>query len=378
MNEVEELCNRVAIIRSGRIVYEGRLDELRATAAGTYALRTSDDELAEQICAGHRGIHDLRVSHDGLRMRGDERAIEALSLELAAAGVALRALVPDAASLEERFFALTEDPLPAPGTRTRARARTGEGGLMPHTLTVYRWELRKLVAQKRTYLGLAAAIIAPTIFVVALAVQNGAPNDVPFGRYVRDSGLAAPLVLLTFGSIWLFPLIASLVAGDIVASEDGNGTLKTILTRSVTRGQIFAAKAAAAASYALLALDRDGGRVTHGGHHVLGLQPDHEPLRHERLGLARARARVREPRRLRAATARDHRHRRVALDRHAQLRGSRRRCAHDGAPDAADRHPARASAASSPTSSRRSSTPGTDFCAHRSTGRRSRAAAGSR
>jgi ABC-2 type transport system permease protein len=125
---------------------------------------------------------------------------------------------------------------------------------MPHTATVYRWELRKLVAQKRTYLGLAAAIIAPTIFVVALAVQNGSPNDVPFGRYVRDSGLAAPLVLLTFGSIWLFPLIASLVAGDIVASEDGNGTLKTILTRSVTRGQIFAAKAAAAGSYALLAL----------------------------------------------------------------------------------------------------------------------------
>jgi ABC-2 type transport system permease protein len=125
---------------------------------------------------------------------------------------------------------------------------------MPHTATVYRWELRKLVAQKRTYLGLAAAIIAPTIFVVALAVQNGSPNDVPFGRYVRDSGLAAPLVLLTFGSIWLFPLIASLVAGDIVASEDGNGTLKTILTRSVNRGQVFCAKVLAAMTYATVAL----------------------------------------------------------------------------------------------------------------------------
>ena len=125
---------------------------------------------------------------------------------------------------------------------------------MPHTASVYRWELRKLVAQKRTYLGLAAAVIAPTIFVVALAAQNGSPNDVPFGRYVRETGLAAPLVLLTFGSIWLFPLIASLVAGDIVASEDGNGTLKTILTRSVTRGQVFAAKVGAAASYALLAI----------------------------------------------------------------------------------------------------------------------------
>jgi ABC-2 type transport system ATP-binding protein len=114
MNEVEELCNRVAIIRAGRIVYEGRLDELRATAAGSYVLRTSDDALAEQICARHAGVHELRVTPEGLRLRADERAIEALSLELARAGVALRALVPDAASLEERFFALTEDPAPTP------------------------------------------------------------------------------------------------------------------------------------------------------------------------------------------------------------------------------------------------------------------------
>ena len=48
-------------------------------------------------------------------------------------------------------------------------------------------------------------------------------------------------MLLLFGSIWMFPLITALVAGDIVASEDGNGTLKTILTRSLERGQIFAA-----------------------------------------------------------------------------------------------------------------------------------------
>ena len=74
--------------------------------------------------------------------------------------------------------------------------------------------------------------------------SSGGPSDVAFGRYVRDTGLAIPLVLLLFGSIWLFPLITALVAGDIVASEDHNGTLKTILTRSVDRGQIFAGKAA--------------------------------------------------------------------------------------------------------------------------------------
>jgi ABC-2 type transport system permease protein len=125
---------------------------------------------------------------------------------------------------------------------------------MKGTLTVYRWELRKLLAQKRTYLGFAAAIGAPLIFVTALALQSGSPNDVAFGRYVRESGLAIPLVLLTFGSIWLFPLIAALVAGDIVASEDANGTLKTILTRSRNRGEIFSGKLLATITYALTAV----------------------------------------------------------------------------------------------------------------------------
>ena len=118
MNEVEELCNRVAIISAGRIVYEGRLDELRASAAGSYTLRTSDDTAAAQICGVYPGLRELVVLPDGLRMRADEATIESLTLELARSGIALRALVPDAASLEERFFALTEDP--APGGTPRA------------------------------------------------------------------------------------------------------------------------------------------------------------------------------------------------------------------------------------------------------------------
>ena len=128
----------------------------------------------------------------------------------------------------------------------------------PKVLTVYLWELRKLARQKRTYLGLGAALIVPILFVGALHFQNGAPNDVAFGRYVRESGLAVPLVLLLFGSIWLFPLITALVAGDIIAAEDHNGTLKTILTRSVDRGHVFAGKTMAAATYAALALSLTG------------------------------------------------------------------------------------------------------------------------
>jgi ABC-2 type transport system permease protein len=135
----------------------------------------------------------------------------------------------------------------APRVARRAGRRPGVG-------TVYRWELRKLRSQKRTYLGLGAAALVPLIFIIALLSSSGGPDDVPFGRYVKETGLAVPLVGLLFSSIWLFPLITSLVAGDIVASEDNHGTLKTILTRSTERWQIFVAKLLAALSYAFVAL----------------------------------------------------------------------------------------------------------------------------
>ncbi len=120
--------------------------------------------------------------------------------------------------------------------------------------TVYRWELRKLRSQKRTYLGLGAAVVVPVLFVAAVASRPGGPQDVAFGKYIHQTGLAIPLVLLLFGSVWMYPLITALVAGDIVAAEDNNGTLKTILTRSVDRGQIFTGKALATATYAITAI----------------------------------------------------------------------------------------------------------------------------
>jgi ABC-2 type transport system permease protein len=116
---------------------------------------------------------------------------------------------------------------------------------------VYRWEIAKLLAQKRTYLGIVSAALVPVIFVAVLVLQTGGPNDVPLGRYIRDTGLAVPFVVLFFMSIWGLPLITALVAGDIVASESHNGTLKTILTRSRQRGEVFTGKVLASISYTL-------------------------------------------------------------------------------------------------------------------------------
>lgn len=124
----------------------------------------------------------------------------------------------------------------------------------PRLRVVYAWELRKLQAQKRTYIGFGCALLVPLIFIVSLLADDSGPTGVPFGDYVRESGLAIPLVGLYFGAFWFFPLVTALVAGDIVANEDNHGTLKTILTRSVERWQVFVAKALAAFTYAFAAL----------------------------------------------------------------------------------------------------------------------------
>jgi ABC-2 type transport system permease protein len=153
----------------------------------------------------------------------------------------------------------------------RAAARTRRPGVG----AVYRWELRKLRAQKRTFIGLGAAVAVPLIFVIALAADGGGggPEGLAFAEYVRVTGFAVPLVSLAFGSFWLLPLVTALVAGDIVANEDHNGTLKTILTRSVERWHVFAGKVLAALTYTAAVLFTYVGVALLAGGAVWGFDP---------------------------------------------------------------------------------------------------------
>jgi ABC-2 type transport system permease protein len=126
----------------------------------------------------------------------------------------------------------------------------------PSTFAIWRWELRKLAAQKRTYLGFVIAIVVPVFFVIAehFNQHHGHGGDSIFFTEITQSGLVTPVLSLILASTFFLPLSTALVCGDIVANEDGNGTLKTILTRSVDRGQVFAAKVLAAFAYAAAAV----------------------------------------------------------------------------------------------------------------------------
>jgi ABC-2 type transport system permease protein len=122
----------------------------------------------------------------------------------------------------------------------------------------YYWELRKLNAQKRSWIGIAAAAIVELVFLISIQISKVTPNDGPYadpmGQGLRHSGLALTPVVLKEIAYFGPAIIAALVAGDIVANEDAGGTLKTILIRSVRRGEMLAAKALALFTYVVVAL----------------------------------------------------------------------------------------------------------------------------
>jgi len=104
-------------------------------------------------------------------------------------------------------------------------------------------ELLKLFARKRTYLGLAGSLAAEFLFLLMWrhpAVQRGFARL--FGNESANDyfhGLTAGLLTVTFTFLLLGGLYLALVAGDIVAKEVEDGTLRMILSRPITRLRLW-------------------------------------------------------------------------------------------------------------------------------------------
>jgi ABC-2 type transport system ATP-binding protein len=111
LTEVEELCNRVAIIRRGRIVYEGSLADLKQAGGQTWRLRPTELDRARTIALAH-GLRDLAVADGELQFAAGQEAVAALTVALGQARVGITGLVTQAATLEELFLELTEQEEP--------------------------------------------------------------------------------------------------------------------------------------------------------------------------------------------------------------------------------------------------------------------------
>jgi ABC-2 type transport system permease protein len=106
----------------------------------------------------------------------------------------------------------------------------------------YRFEVTKLAAQWPIRLVLLACLLGPGLFVGIVSRQSSLPSDTVFGRWMGQTGWAGSLVILTFSCTWVLPLLTSLVAGDVFASEDRLGTWRHLLVAVRSPRRIFAAK----------------------------------------------------------------------------------------------------------------------------------------
>jgi ABC-type multidrug transport system ATPase subunit len=106
MGEVEQVCDRVGVIRSGRLVGEGTLDELR----GRTRLRVRAEPLnaAASVVATLPAVEHVAVVDGTLLITVDSGAAAAINRELVEGGIAVSELRPERASLEKIFLELTE------------------------------------------------------------------------------------------------------------------------------------------------------------------------------------------------------------------------------------------------------------------------------
>ncbi|MEV0471677.1 ABC transporter permease [Streptomyces prunicolor] len=137
----------------------------------------------------------------------------------------------------------------------------------------YRFELVKLVSQWRIRLVVLACWIAPALFVAGVSQQSTLPSDTLFGRWMLATGWAGPLVVLGFAGTWALPLLTSVVAGDVFASEDRLGTWRHLLVAVRSPRRIFLAKSLASLTVILLLVAGLAASSAAGGLVAVGNQP---------------------------------------------------------------------------------------------------------
>jgi len=115
LDEVEKICDAVAIVDRGRVVVQGSIEQLKAGGERTVLIGTSDELRAQAALAGHAAVRSIQRNGSGIRvtlapdlgLTTDEAAGE-LNRRLNAEGVVVHRLSPESVSLEERFLQITE------------------------------------------------------------------------------------------------------------------------------------------------------------------------------------------------------------------------------------------------------------------------------
>jgi ABC-2 type transport system ATP-binding protein len=104
--EVEQICTHVGVMRTGQLVFQGTLDELRARGSARIQVRTSDAQRAAEIL-GKLGLADVQAADGEVSAALGDRAPQDICRELVYADIPVAGLDTPRPSLEDLFVGLT-------------------------------------------------------------------------------------------------------------------------------------------------------------------------------------------------------------------------------------------------------------------------------
>src|SRR5262249_44292002 len=108
MAEVEEVCDGVSILESGRIAWDGPLERLRAGApAAAYRLETGDETRTLRVARAHPGVELRRRDGGHFLVRATDAERDAFVVALGRAGIPIRELERELSPLEALFADLS-------------------------------------------------------------------------------------------------------------------------------------------------------------------------------------------------------------------------------------------------------------------------------
>lgn len=106
LREIEHLCDRVAVLRKGRLVAEGTVKELLGSSE-SMTVRISAPADAAAVLRGAAGLENVEVGPDGLHVHGISG--EEIIRRLVGAGLVPSEVYAARNDLEETFLALTAE-----------------------------------------------------------------------------------------------------------------------------------------------------------------------------------------------------------------------------------------------------------------------------
>jgi len=108
LDEIQKICDHVAIVREGRVIAQGPVAEVVAAGGGGVRVGCDDPGRAAQLLQGPAGLGAIELDGRGLVVGGpaDPASRAAVVRMLVEAGIAVDSVQPVGATLEERFLEL--------------------------------------------------------------------------------------------------------------------------------------------------------------------------------------------------------------------------------------------------------------------------------